>query len=68
MHGEEPVQWEDKIIENRTYTATGKSVVLKSFFNDPQLIELVQEGFDEVPKPPIPQTGLKLQGSLTNDL
>ena len=55
MQGEEPVQWEDKIIENRTYTSSGKNVVLKSFFNDPDLIELIQE------KESIPEGGVKSQ-------
>lgn len=61
MQGEEPVQWEDKIIENRTYTASGKNVILKSFFNDPELIELIQEK-ETLAEGVKLQAGPKLQG------
>lgn len=61
MQGEDPVHWEDKIIENRTYTASGKNVVLKSLFNDPELIELIQEK-ESLGEGVKPQTGQKLQG------
>jgi hypothetical protein len=70
MQGEDPVQWEDKIIENRKYRAINKSVVLTGVFNEPELREIIEESFEsDIVKPqssPFKLKGISSLFSLIN--
>lgn len=47
MQEQTPIRWEDKIPDNRAYKAQNKNVILKAFFNNPKLSEIVEKCFPD---------------------
>jgi len=47
IENEIPIRWEEKLEDNRKHKAQHKKVILRGYFNDPKLVDIVEEDFPD---------------------